>query len=597
MRRVFFFLFSVIAISVMNVQGAFALSSDIVIRQVQAGSAVSAYDEFVEIENQGVGLVDVTNWKVQYVSASGGMTRTLAWFEPSEPSARVFLNSQGREMIGSHTFLQRIGLTSPGFKGIMNDQSGTIRIVNANQEVVDMVGWGATTGYEGVSMASVSREYTLLRVQPDSDNNQLDFVKQPQADAHFEYGGLVEYTDVCSNTDEMDFELPKGMDRQADGTCTPIVIDLCPNLAEVHEVMPDGYELIDGACMQIDVCSNIEDIQPAVPDGFSEENGVCTEVVVDEPAIEYPPVYITELLPNPSGTDTGNEYIELYNPSDEVADLTNYYITIGTHTVALPDVALEPKAYYLLTSDEADFTLVNTYNDGVELYSRDDVLQSSTQPYQQAKDDRSWVVYQGEWQFAAPSPSRATDEKDIVQQNDTEPERADDNEVVLAKEYAPCPAGKYRNPATNRCKTIEVTPILKPCSTGQYRNPSTGRCKNIVLASAMRAPCAEGQYRNPATNRCKNIATTASVTLKPCKDGYERNPETNRCRKVRDIATEETAKYPVVPYEELKASGAGVGWWLLGGLTIIGAGYGMFEWRHEVARSIRQFFGSSKGGN
>mgnify|MGYP003336907992 CR=1 FL=1 len=86
-------------------------------------------------------------------------------------------------------------------------------------------------------------------------------------------------------------------------------------------------------------------------------------------------------------------------------------------------------------------------------------------------------------------------------------------EVLAAATANPneCPAGKYRNPETNRCRSLEeAVNVLAQCEEGKERNPLTNRCRSVVsLASAVLAPCEEGQERNPATNRCRTVAASS----------------------------------------------------------------------------------------
>lgn len=155
--------------------------------------------------------------------------------------------------------------------------------------------------------------------------------------------------------------------------------------------------------------------------------------------------------------------------------------------------------------------------------------------------------------------------------------------IVLAAEVdtlAECPDGKYRNPETNRCRTIEeAVNALAACPEGQYRNPDTNRCKaTATAAAASLTPCKEGQERNPATNRCRSIAS-AVAELIPCDEGYERNPATNRCRKVQPLTN--TASVG----EAAQAAGANNAAlpWVIGMAAIGALGYGIYEWRHELS--------------
>lgn len=166
--------------------------------------------------------------------------------------------------------------------------------------------------------------------------------------------------------------------------------------------------------------------------------------------------------------------------------------------------------------------------------------------------------------------------------------------VASESDLKPCRSDQYRNPETNRCRLLAAqASTLKPCSSDQYRSPETNRCRNLATAASSLKPCKADQYRNPDTNRCRSILG-ASSKLKPCKANQERNPETNRCRNIK--ATEPpSAAFAVEPIEQ--TASAFVGWWALGGLGLLAAGYGAWEWRSELLVGIKRigtFFTSSK---
>lgn len=150
---------------------------------------------------------------------------------------------------------------------------------------------------------------------------------------------------------------------------------------------------------------------------------------------------------------------------------------------------------------------------------------------------------------------------------------------------APCPAGQYRHPETRRCRKIEAAKTVTPCKEGYYRSEETGRCRSIASAAAKTLkPCPDGQFRNPATGRCKKIAAADDI-LKDCPEGFERNPATRRCRKIK------TASIPVVGSATAgvqQVAGATWGWWVFGGVSLLAAGYGVWQWRWELSQLIRK---------
>jgi hypothetical protein len=144
-----------------------------------------------------------------------------------------------------------------------------------------------------------------------------------------------------------------------------------------------------------------------------------------------------------------------------------------------------------------------------------------------------------------------------------------------------CAEGKLRNPETNRCKSVASSASsLSPCRSDQFRNPETNRCKSSVSSAGSLVQCKPGQTRNPATNRCKSTVSLAS-SLKPCAANQERNPDTNRCRKVLGSSIP-SASFAV----EDSAAEAGqqtIGWLAFAAVGTFAVGYGVWEWRREIA--------------
>lgn len=90
-------------------------------------------------------------------------------------------------------------------------------------------------------------------------------------------------------------------------------------------------------------------------------------------------IQISEIFPNPKGKDGDNEWIELYNPTDESTNLGNWQIIQSDTAKAskvkkliLPDILNIPsKSYLILSNGNLKFTLKNK-NNLVELKSFND---------------------------------------------------------------------------------------------------------------------------------------------------------------------------------------------------------------------------------
>ncbi len=144
------------------------------------------------------------------------------------------------------------------------------------------------------------------------------------------------------------------------------------------------------------------------------------------------------------------------------------------------------------------------------------------------------------------------------------------NAENIYQKFRTCEEGKVINEATDNC--VKVTSL------------KTTTSKSSGATSAL-APCPAGKYRNPLTGRCKKIETASSSTSKECAAGYERNPETNRCRKIK--TANDGAEHPLVPNTRSDPTtfiGIGVVSLIVG----LGVIYITLQFRHEIARAARK---------
>jgi len=279
-----------------------------------------------------------------------------------------------------------------------------------------------------------------------------------------------------------------------------------------------------------------------------------------------PGISISELLPNPAGTDTGHEFIELHNTSSQAVELSNCQLqtSANSKTYALTGITIEADHYAAISDTQSGLSLPNTSGGSVWLLDATAELQSVTYPASM-EDDTVWSYVDGQWSINyTPTPDAAN----------------------ILQASKPCPDGQVRNTETNRCisadNAADASTVPAACAAGQERNPETNRCRAVATTSSSLAACKEGQERNPETNRCRNI-TTATAD-KACPAGQERNPDTNRCRKiaaagsgqsgsgidgVKDIASASIKQHK--PY-----------WLIAGGILLLAIAYAIYEWRLEI---------------
>jgi hypothetical protein len=466
------------------------------------------------------------------------------------------------------------------FSSTLSDTGGNVILVNALGQEVDRVGWrtgsvvNARAETDAVLLSSDTS--TMQRIGADTDNNAQDFrVLSAASDPGYLFGWMYDANDLCSNVDGIQENSPAGMTPYDDGTCLPT--DRCSNIDGVQIDVPEFYDRqVSGDCTEHDMCSNIDDIQHIVPEGDELVDEICA------PKFVAKQIMITELLTNPEGVDAGHEYVELYNDSEETANLADYSMQFSGKTVYFPAGKLVlPHTFISFSDDDLDVSFPNTSGVEIKIIGKDGITTSTMPVYANAPVSQSWSNIAGTWMYTN-VPTRDAENKPsstIV---------IDDEQETSSTIYAPCGANQYRSPETNRCRTIATqVGMLTACKDGQYRSEETNRCRSIVqTVAASLKPCADDQFRNPSTGRCKKIASTDDFQ-QPCDAGWERNVDTNRCRKIK-VSSLPVAAFPV---EAIAPNASSVATWAVAGAVIVGAlGYAAWEWRYEVGLSIKKLF-------
>lgn len=308
-----------------------------------------------------------------------------------------------------------------------------------------------------------------------------------------------------------------------------------------------------------------------------------------QPPVAHTQLQITEIYPHAKSCAPNDasavcgDYIKLFNPTDSLLDIGNYRLrsdsgsSESSNAFHLDNYANVPAKGYVtvrVRDDGDNLSLTDSGGyvwledaEGVEKY--DETIVEYPDAGSTSKVGWAWAMDENnQWQWTpAPSPDMANSFP-LPGMGGT----------VDAATLAACPAGKYRNPDTNRCRTVEeAINDLAACDEGSERNPETNRCRKIAtLASATVTPCDAGQERNPETNRCRKVGGD-TTTPKPCDPGQERNPDTGRCRKVTN-----TSKAANVIDQPKKQGLFNTNSLVLGIVGVGAIGYGLYEWRSEM---------------
>jgi len=116
--------------------------------------------------------------------------------------------------------------------------------------------------------------------------------------------------------------------------------------------------------------------------------------------IEQKKIYISEFIPNPKGFDNEGEWIEIYNDTFQIVDLTDWYIDDGmggSKPYQLPiGSTIDKKSWLILDREETKIALNNSV-DSVRLLSPDNLLvdevayKNPIEGYSYAKLDNKFI--------------------------------------------------------------------------------------------------------------------------------------------------------------------------------------------------------------
>lgn len=150
-------------------------SDHLVINEVYGGggnSGAPLKNDFIELYNPTAAAIDVTGWKLEYFSASGGSGGTCTLTGTVQPTA-YFLTQQGAGTGGG------AALPTPEVTcGLaMSASSGAVQLTDAAGAVVDLVGYGTASRFEGAATPALTNSTSAFRTVPgeDTDNNAADF--------------------------------------------------------------------------------------------------------------------------------------------------------------------------------------------------------------------------------------------------------------------------------------------------------------------------------------------------------------------------------------------------------------------------------------
>ncbi len=141
--------------------------------------------------------------------------------------------------------------------------------------------------------------------------------------------------------------------------------------------------------------------------------------------VEYADLNITEILPNPSGTDSGHEAVEIFNTTEDIVELSGWVLSDNAQGLNGYELSgnIDPGQYKAITIPVGKFSLLNSSGEVVYLFSPDRLIKDSAAYSGVAEENKSFQVIEDEWLWSA---STLGQENKILEDN---VEKDKDNKV------------------------------------------------------------------------------------------------------------------------------------------------------------------------
>ncbi|MBU1951461.1 lamin tail domain-containing protein [Patescibacteria group bacterium] len=366
-------------------------------------------NEWIELYNPTSNIIDLANWAVESGGSSFGNILTFenVTIQPQSFFVIGEMNISEANLIVDELKFQNGGSATDGIRIV--DQNGQVIDTllydepNTNQLLDDSKNVGTNFAPDASSGSSLGRD----NQSTDTDNCTSDFIEYtvtslgteniiilpneaPVADAGSNQKGVV--------NEEIQFDASDSFDPNED----PISYSWdfgdgtgSNQIAPVHRYgSPDNY-LVD----------------LVVSDGELQDSDSITVSITEAP-ITPPPggypigVVINELLPNPTGSDSEGEFIELHNISDNTISLSGWQLGDSSSSIyCFEDQLIKSDEYLAVFREDSGIALNNSGGDQAVLYHPDGEIVNGVEYTGSAAEGKSYsLLGSGEWVWSKPSP-------------------------------------------------------------------------------------------------------------------------------------------------------------------------------------------------
>jgi uncharacterized protein YdeI (BOF family)/plastocyanin len=444
MRRHFFSKFVRVLLSLFIASGGFfvnfdyskALDQDIKINEVVYAPSDSV--EWVELYNSGLTDVDLNNWILTDEDGAFEYTFTSSVIFPPD----CFLIIRSDSGTNDLDFSDGAGIIYADHGSDYANTQDQVAIYRSSTVVdettiIDFVAWGGDAGSdddyavlagiwsESEFVSNVSTGHSMGLILDGADNDDVtdwqEFNVPTPGESNENINQPPSIDDAWADpdsvpADDSTFTLLTAAVSDPDGLAdiVSVEIDLSDiggsDVQEMYDDETHGDELAGDS-----VFSYLTTVSTSTSPGNYQLSVIATDLVDDTDVQDLDlqvtiPVYsnslrINEVLPNPSGSETTDEYVELHNAGSSAADLEGWIIkdsSSSSYAISSADftsTTISAGGYFVIYRDKSGIALNNS-GDSVELYQPDNNLLDSVTYSESASVDTSYNYASGSWRWS-----------------------------------------------------------------------------------------------------------------------------------------------------------------------------------------------------
>jgi len=366
-------------------------------------------NEWIELYNPTNNIINLANWAVEAGGSSFGNVITFSdeVIQPQSFFVVGELNVMEADLNVDALKFQNGGSATDGIRIIdLNSQVIDTLLYdepNSNQLVDDLGNIGTSFAVDVSSGSSLGRDSQSI----DTDNGADDFfeftIPSPGIENVIVLPNEAPVADAGSNQDgvvneEIQFDASDSFDPNDDPLSYLWDFDDgvgSDQIAPTHIFDEPGNYLV-----------NLE-----VSDGKLLNADSITVSIIEAPITPplggYPiGIIISELLPNPSGSDSEGEFIELHNITDDMIDLFGWQLGDSSSSIyCFEEKSIEPNEYLAVFREDSGVALNNSGGDMAILYHPDGEMVNEVEYTDSADEGKSYsLLDSGEWAWTKPSP-------------------------------------------------------------------------------------------------------------------------------------------------------------------------------------------------